>query len=74
MRRKIIPGESFPFDEMLDPEPDPGKKPYLGLQLIGMPRIFRQEEHGLLDALRKFRCRQRKACTDQLAPAGVVAG
>jgi hypothetical protein len=59
---------------MQDRERAAGKEAQLGFQLVGVARIFGQDQHGGVNQPRELRKCQRRARADQAAPAGITAG
>ena len=73
VRRKAVPRQGFPLDEMLHRDRRPGEETQLGFQLISVARIFCQYQQRCRGTLGEFRDRQRGARAEQTAAGHAVA-
>ena len=74
VRRKRIPGQRLPFNEMFDRELAAGEEADLCLELVRVLRVFGQDKHRTIRGARQFGGGQREAGANQSAPLGGLAG
>ena len=68
VRRKRVPRQRLPLDEMLDGQVRTGEKTHFGLQLIGVAWVLPDQQHGPLLLAGQFGDSQCQAGAQQASP------